>query len=142
MRGIDVDKLEAIAEGASLAYQGEYVHIAERQLELQPNYLAHRNFDAQHCRNAGFADVDRVPAHHCGISRIYTNFDVERKPWMTPKIYGRIRALVSELRSKVQSCFHQAYSMRGLRISEGRELCAVANTRVLMEKIGGFSPNL
>ncbi len=57
-------ELEAVAEGVSLANQGEHLYFAQGQRKLQANHFAHRNFLSQHGGNSRLADVDSVASNH------------------------------------------------------------------------------
>jgi len=81
--GNGFQEFEAVAEGIALAGESVNRNIAGRNRKLQPNNLSQTHFLAEHSRNPGFADVDRVSSYYGGVSRIDADIDFELVTWMT-----------------------------------------------------------
>ena len=69
------DKLEAVAEGASLPDKGVDIDVAGRKGEFKANYFADWDFDSEDGREARLADIDRVTADDRRVSRIHAHVD-------------------------------------------------------------------
>src|SRR6266567_3248237 len=89
-------ELESIAEGASLANHGESVHFAKGDREFQANHFAHRNLNAEHGRNARFAEVHGVPSNYGAAARINADLDFQLEPGMAAGFHDFVRPASSE----------------------------------------------
>jgi hypothetical protein len=62
--GNGLQELKAVTESIPMPDESVNLNLTGGHSELQSHYLAYGNLHAQHGRNAGLADVDRMPANH------------------------------------------------------------------------------
>ena len=84
-------ELESVAESASLANEGEKLHLTGRKRKLQTYHLPDGNFLTQQRGNSRFADVHCVSADNRAAARIHANLHIQLKAAMAAGFHNFVR---------------------------------------------------
>ena len=107
-----LEELKAIAEGATLANQGVYLHGPVGQGEFETNDFVQLYLLSQHGGDSGFADVYSVPANDRTVAGIDANVDFQLEAGMTAGVHNLTSRAGSELTAAFQSLIPDRRDMR------------------------------